>query len=498
MELLITQERRRNRVAFILSTIVMVYVLVSVSVSSLNGGATDTRLIRIILFAAMLFLNIAGYIFFRNSSNYVRVCLNAFIVVYLSTLICSDSPFVYAYVFPMLICALIFMNGRYIYGGTLLSTVSNVFFFVKIISAAEYENSMVMQGLEQLCFVVLASIGVVMIYRQNTQFAKENEKVILEEAAALQKIADATVALAEQLIGKFDAAKEVSENLTEMMKTSNFSVSNIAESVTSTAQAIEDQTSMSADIHKTIEEAGKSTVDMQTAAADANQIAEESAHIVDELKRQAREVQVSSDTTRNTTYHLNEQVKNVEGIVESILSISNQTSLLALNASIEAARAGEAGRGFAVVAEQIRELSEQTKNASNKITEITGQLIADAQMTTESMEQSVITSGKQNELIEQTSHKFVDINQKVQQLNENAVNMNGMVQEIIKANGAIADSISQLSATSEEVAASSSECLSYSDGSMKALKNMNKLLGEIYVIAEDMKKCVQNTGKQGD
>lgn len=46
---------------------------------------------------------------------------------------------------------------------------------------------------------------------------------------------------------------------------------------------------------------------------------------------------------------------------ENVSSIAGQTNLLSLNASIEAARAGEQGRGFAVVAEEIRNLSDSTR-----------------------------------------------------------------------------------------------------------------------------------------
>lgn len=63
-------------------------------------------------------------------------------------------------------------------------------------------------------------------------------------------------------------------------------------------------------------------------------------------------------------------MKEVSEFATTIAKITSQTNLLALNASIEAARAGEMGRGFSVVAEQVKELAEDSKNASDAITGI--------------------------------------------------------------------------------------------------------------------------------
>ena len=207
--------------------------------------------------------------------------------------------------------------------------------------------------------------------------------------------------------------------------------------------------------------------------------------IIQNLEAQAEKSAAINSQTAEMTAELAKSAETVKNIVETILGISSQTNLLALNASIEAARAGEAGKGFAVVADEIRNLSENTKESAEQISSTIDVLIENVNRASDNMLLSVESSNRQGEMIQETGAKFSEISDSFDSLSKSVSDISLRVDDCVKATNKVMQAITDLSATSEEVAASSESSLELSRECASDMTTTNDILNTILEIAKN-------------
>ena len=128
-----------------------------------------------------------------------------------------------------------------------------------------------------------------------------------------------------------------------------------------------------------------------------------------ELGQTYTAVQASYEETAETFTQLQAAIQEIRQCMGKIVSIADQTNILALNASIEAARVGEAGRGFSVVAAQVKELAKEIKVLAGDVD--TG--VCDVENRANQLSGSISTSqqtlGHGMDIVDQTDESFRDI-----------------------------------------------------------------------------------------
>lgn len=233
---------------------------------------------------------------------------------------------------------------------------------------------------------------------------------------------------------------------------------------------------------------------MEQGAVTSNEISTKA----DELSRQFIEAKDSTmDIYSNTRNEIRDAIQSAKGVERihvlsnAILEISEQTSLLSLNAAIEAARAGESGKGFAVVAEEIRRLAENSNSTVEEIqlvtkdvTRVVEQLINNTSNLIGFLEEKVI--GDYEMMVDAVSQYRDDGSS----LNDIISGLSATSEELSATISQMAMSMKDISVTVEDSTTATTNIAEMNMNIVEAINNINIIMDQNREVAEKLGEIV--------
>lgn len=409
-------------------------------------------------------------------------------ILYTFVMFTTNNHFTFVYVIPMLIAITVYNDFKYslpIEVGVVIVNVIQLALFFKrgIYTKAD------MASVEIQFFVIVLICGIQLYVSIVAE--KLNQKKLAELKAEHEKTEELLTRImdtSDKMTQQITESAQKTASLGESMQAMKESMEEVNSGSNDTAEAVQSQLNQTEEIQAMVEQVEKGTeniIDSMNQNKEA--IAQGNAN-VGILVKQAEETVESGKKVTEELSQLDTYMSQMNSILDIINSITSQTSLLALNASIEAARAGEAGRGFAVVASEISQMAQQTKDSTVQISQLIENVANAIQMVVEVSGSMISMIESQNETTEKTAESFTVIEKNSDNVYGQSNELAAYVTKLADANKKIIDSISTISAISEEVAAHASDTLSATESNNVIVEELAALSGQLETLAQELKE----------
>ena len=344
------------------------------------------------------------------------------------------------------------------------------------------------------------SVNVNALSRGNLE-KQEEQETFVKEMSALLKETDSMQRNLSETIGKVkDVSQDLTENVSEVTKMSESSAGRAMQIST----AMEELSRATVGMAENVQDINEQMLEIGNCVNDISERIECLSQSAENILQTNNTAKVSMDLIMNNSEEsvdavadiekqineTNNSIAQVDQAVELILSISQQTNLLSLNASIEAARAGAFGKGFAVVAEEIRRLSEQSaegaemiKNLAGTITEKSGRSVQLAQKV-----HALISLEQKN--IAETQKKYEELSDEINRSVSDIRLIADKTEHLSLYKENVIDNVQNLSAISEENTASNEEVNANVSEIMSKVQTINENCEKMNEMAHELERSV--------
>ena len=271
------------------------------------------------------------------------------------------------------------------------------------------------------------------------------------------------------------------------------------------SQAMEELSVTAVTLAENVQDVNAKSLEMGNAITDINgdvQVLSDNSNHMDKANEDAaKSIETVLDSSNrssaivekitNQIEETNQAISSINEAVDLIMDITGQTSLLSLNASIEAARAGQAGRGFAVVADEIKKLSEQSAQGADTIKQVADNIFEKSNESVALVNEVRELIGKEQEDISVTKESFEILSKTI---NDNLVAVSRIsekTKQLDTIKQAIIGNINDLSAISEENAASNQEVSANITNIAESIDEMNTATGHVRQISGKLAELME-------
>jgi len=377
-----------------------------------------------------------------------------------------------------------------------------------------------------LSFVVIALVLAVFYLVVLIVMARVIRKPLAKTASDIENIANGNIsdeipgssmiAETDKLIG---ASRILKEKLNDIVSGVNEHVLNLQKDTSALneradfcndgtkqiSQAMEELSTTAVTLAENVQDVNTKSMDMGNAITDIDQdvqvLSENSRHMEQANDDATRSIETvldsshqSADIVTKITKQIeetNQAISSINEAVDLIMDITGQTSLLSLNASIEAARAGQAGRGFAVVADEIKKLSEQSAQGADAIKQVADNIFEKSNESVALVNEVKKLIGKEQEDITVTKNSFEILSQTISDNLVAVSRISEKAEQLDKIKQAIIGNINDLSAISEENAASNEEVSANITNIAESIDQMNTATGHVSDVSEELAKLME-------